>query len=102
MKEKDTIHEEGKKFGSLVGHVLDTLPFRKLLNMNRPKEFLSTFNQGIKKYIKGDWKTSGILLEKCLKLDPNDGPTKTIYEFLKGENFTSPNDWNGSRNLTSK
>lgn len=102
QEEKDIIHAEGKRQGNLVQYVLEKPAFKKLLKLKRPKEFLPIFKSAIDDYIKGDWRESGRKFEKCMELDSHDGPTKTLYEYIKGENFTAPSDWEGFRSLTSK
>ena len=104
IEDKEKMHLEAKNNagGDIVSYVLEHHNFKRLITLNRHKDFLQTYNMAIQAYIEGSWKKSGQLYEKVLELDPNDGPSKTLYEFIKGENFTAPSDWNGSRSLSSK
>lgn len=101
-KDKEYLHSEGKRSGGLINYILETHAFRRLLHMNRSVDFIPTFEEATDCYIDGDWERSKELLEECLEMDSNDGPSKTLYEFMKGENFIPPDDWKGFRSLTSK
>ena len=46
-------------------------------------------------------KDSGIF-EECLEEDSADGPTNTLYNYIKKFDFKSPDNWKGERELTSK
>ncbi len=102
MKEKEYVHFKGQKFGNLVKYVLTTVHFKQLLNLNRDSRFVPTHKDAVQAYINGEWRKSRALFECCLEIDPNDGPSKTIYEFIKSNNFSCPSDWNGYRSLNSK
>jgi class 3 adenylate cyclase len=102
LREKEYLHAEGKRTGNFIEYILNTPPFKRLLSPFRPKLFNDTFKDAIDNYISGDWQQSGNLLEKCMEIDPQDGPTKTIYEYIKGLNFIKPDDWKGFRALTNK
>ena len=65
------------------------------------KEFQKQFAEGYQNYKKGMWKDAKTIFEKCVK-QRNDGPSKTLLEFMEETNFVAPSDWDGYRALTSK
>ena len=36
------------------------------------------------------------------KIDPNDGPTKILLDYIKSRKLKAPDGWKGVRELTSK
>jgi hypothetical protein len=48
------------------------------------------------------WDTAKELLEQALQIMPNDGPSRTVLDYMAGRNFDAPDDWTGCRALTSK
>jgi len=42
------------------------------------------------------------LLTQCLKINPRDGPTLTLKEYLEEMNGVPPSSWDGFRELTEK
>lgn len=106
IKLKELIHLNGKKAGNLIQYVLGTKYFKRLLHLKRDIDFKPTFDKAIQAYLDGRWTESGELLQKCGEMDPNDGPTKTIYSYIQSRNFTvekeGENAWKGYRALTSK
>jgi hypothetical protein len=92
--------EEEEEVG-IAKIVLSKNSFRELLTTNKTKKFYETFREAFKYYIGGVWDVAGKLFEECLKLDETDGPTKTLYQYIKEKNF-KPVRWKGYRDLTSK
>lgn len=64
--------------------------------------FNDLFKAGFKGYLDGDWSLSKRKFEECLNLKPDDGPTNTLYEVLKENDFIAPEEWKGYRVLTEK
>jgi len=64
--------------------------------------FYETFKAGFKSYLKGDWSSAKRKFEECFTLQPDDGPTHNLYEFLKENDFIAPEEWQGFRTLTEK
>jgi class 3 adenylate cyclase len=72
------------------------------LTRNHNPEFYQKFRLGFDGYVKGNWQIAKTQFETCLELDPNDGPTKTLLNYLKECNYKAPEDWTGYRILTEK
>lgn len=106
IKMKELIHANALKNGGITNYILTSRAFKSLLTIKRPDNFLLVFNEAISNYIKGDWAKSGTQLTECLKMDPEDGPSKTIYNYLQSYNFKAvtegDNKWEGYRALSSK
>lgn len=64
--------------------------------------FNKVFKFGVDTYIQGDWKTARRVFERCFSLRSDDGPTKTLYNFMKSFGFEKPSNWNRCRELTEK
>ena len=75
--------------------------FRELQKSLHP-EFLETYRNGLKKYIKGSWGEAKKIMEMCLMLKPNDGPTNRILKAMSAHNFKSPGDWKGYVDMGDK
>ena len=56
--------------------------FREL-RRHYDKMFTKKFNEAYKKYIQGDWATAEDLLTLCLKMNPKDGPSMTLKNFIE-------------------
>ena len=76
--------------------------FMELLNTNKGDEFYTAWEQATNLYKIGNWKEAGEKFSECARLDPTDGPTKTLYSFLLSSNFVKPDDWKGERVLPTK
>ena len=91
-----------EQFGSVGAYAITRNSFYELLNINRPNEFLINFNEGFQNYIDGEWIKAKEFFHECLKLDPKDGPTKTLENFIRSYNYQKPSSWMGYRPLSSK
>ena len=74
----------------------------KELRRHYDRVFTKKFNEAYKKYILGDWATAEDLFAQCLKMNPNDGPTITLKNYIEELNGTPPTTWKGFRELTDK
>jgi class 3 adenylate cyclase len=70
-----------------------------LLTCFNNQEFLGYFNTAIQAYERGDREMSKDYFEKAKVIVPKDGPTLSIYEFMKSNVFEKPDGWNGVRTL---
>lgn len=106
IKMKELIQANALKNGGITNYTLTSRAFKNLLTLKRSSNFIPLFNEAISNYIKGDWGKAGSLLTECLKIDPEDGPTKTIFNFIQSNNFKAvlegDNKWEGFRALSSK
>lgn len=60
------------------------------------------FFQGFEKYISGNWSESNGFFTQILNLNPLDGPTTTLLNYIKNHNYVSPDSWPGYRELIEK
>ena len=60
------------------------------------------FKDAYRKYIEGDWATAEDLLAQCLVINPRDGPSIALKEYIESENGIRPANWDGYRILTEK
>ena len=92
------IEEEGK-----ASALFETDKDLKAMTSGNGKgPFYELFKAGFQAYLSGDWSAAKRKLEECLNLRPDDGPTHTIYEVLKENDFITPEEWKGYRELTEK
>jgi class 3 adenylate cyclase len=94
---EEIANKNGTKF------ILQKKGFKELLtDKRRPALFYEKFREGFNNYISGNWEKSYKLFKDAIFLDPNDGPTKTLMNFIKKNNKKAPDNWKGYRELTSK
>lgn len=74
----------------------------KEMRQNYDKILTKKFSEAYKKYISGDWATAEDLFSQCLKINPNDGPTLTLKNYIEELNGSPPSNWKGFRELTEK
>ena len=72
------------------------------LQADLPLQFESRFEKGMDAYIGGDWAAARVAFESVLEIMPNDGPTKTLMEFMRQSDFVKPVEWDGARELIEK
>ena len=98
-REIDLITVKGKNKPVRVYELLD----EKGKLAKEKKDLLEEFDKGLQAYRKQDWDKAIKHFESALKIDKNDGPSKTYVERckqLKTEKL--PKDWDGVFVLTSK
>ena len=109
QKEKAKIFKEKKimlenlieQYGSVCSIILEKESYMELLD-EKSEEFYDSWEEAMELYKKGKWTEAKIYFEECIKEDPNDGPSNTLYNYIKKFNFESPKNWKGERELTSK
>ena len=96
-------YENGQK-GKSIGEIYfkESKGFKQILTHKKSELFYSNFEEGLNHYLYGDWEEASSFLYRALYLDNSDGPTKTILEYIKKNEFKAPEDWDGYRVLTSK
>ena len=82
--------------------LLEKDSYLELLNTKKNEQFYEFWDDGIDYYKSGDFKNAGKLFKKCLKIDPSDGPVKTLLNYFDKCKYITPKDWKGVRELTSK
>lgn len=66
-------------------------------------DFYAEYNEAIEAYLDGEWEYAIEAMDKCLTLDPDDGPCKEMKRFLQDENNSqAPEKWMGYRNVDYK
>ena len=96
-------YENGQK-GKSIGEIYfkESKGFKQILAHKKSELFFSNFEEGLNHYLYGDWEEASNFLYRALYLDNSDGPTKTILEYIKKNEYKAPEDWDGYRVLTSK
>jgi len=59
---------------------------RRLLHfhtMSSREPFIKNYKKGFKNYLKGNWVESNKYFQKCLLINPADGPSKVLNNFIK-------------------
>ena len=87
---------------SVPDYIFQLNSFDELFELKRSPDFLDIFNDACQNYIEGNWAYAKESFEECLELDPNDGPTKTLMNFMKETNYIAPKEWEKCRELKSK
>ena len=108
-KEKKTIFAEKKmkleamieEYGAVTPIILDKKDYRELIKY-RTENFKDSWNNGIECYKSGNWKDANMYFQTCYKMDPNDGPSKILLDYIRARKLQAPKDWKGVRELTSK
>ena len=82
--------------------VLVKSSYMELLKTKRNEEFYSLWNDGVTCYKEGNFNKAGECFKKCLAIEPNDGPAKTLLKYFEKVKYMKPQGWKGVRELTSK
>lgn len=64
----------------------------------RDRTYRSNFNRALDAYFDGDWETSYSELTSVLNIDPEDGPAKFLFNYIKTRLLNADVDWEGHRN----
>ncbi len=99
---KDAFQREVELMKSAARLVLQKSSYLEMLETGRNEEFYSIWDEGIAFYKKGDFRNAGNKFKKCLELNKNDGPAKTLLAYFEKCNYKAPDNWIGVRELTSK
>jgi hypothetical protein len=79
---------------------------RRLLHFHRMSSrepFIKNYRKAFKHYVKGEWQKSHEYFSKCLLINPFDGPSKVIDDFIMSNSLNSESlNWQGYRVLTEK
>jgi class 3 adenylate cyclase len=66
------------------------------------EKYRDLFHHGYDEYVKGNWGSAGGIMERCLRMWPNDEPARGILWYMSRSNFRAPASWEGFRALDSK
>ncbi len=92
----DTVKVKGKNQGVSIYEIFDNERNNNLAGI------IEDFNILFKDYQSGEWKKSLQMIEKILKIRPNDGPTILLRERCEEFIKNPPEKWSGVFELTSK
>ncbi len=101
---KNKLWEKYKKSNLSIGklYIKQSRGLRETLKTIKCKMFYTSFEDGLSEYIDGNWDEAYQNLLKARYLYKNDGPTKTLLDFIKANKCIKPHNWKGYRELTSK
>ena len=104
MNKKNKLWEKYKKSNLSIGklYIKQSRGLRETLKTIKCKMFYTSFEDGLSEYIDGNWDEAYQNLLKARYLYKNDGPTKTLLDFIKANKCIKPHNWKGYRELTSK
>lgn len=94
LQMKDNVDEKLVK-GAKNSLFIEDKDFENLLSLNY--EFRKIFRNAVDFYQLGAWDASKNLLEDCFLLEPNDGPSRFIYNYMKSFDFVKRANWRGFR-----
>ena len=89
------------EYGAVTPIILEKESYIELIKQ-RSFEFNDSWKNGIECYKSGDWKNANMYFQTCSKVDPNDGPTKILLDYIRSRKLKAPDGWKGVRELTSK
>ena len=71
-------------------------------------EFLEIFKEGVALYLSGDWQgakkqleRSDLYMRESAPALGGDGPSQTLLQYMKNQNYEAPSTWKGYRPLTA-
>ena len=65
-------------------------------------QFAENYAAAYALYKQGEFAEAHAKLNEGLKINPKDGPSKTLIEVIEEHDKQAPRDWKGYRALTSK
>jgi len=99
---KELFQREIEMVKSVTNIIFEKDSYIELTRTKKTEEFYHEWEEGVKFYKNGYFKQAAQQYEKCLKIDPDDGPAKTLLTYIKNRNYKKPEGWKGVRELTSK
>ena len=99
---KELFQREIEMVKSVTNIIFEKDSYIELTRTKKTEEFYHEWEEGVKFYKNGYFKQAAEQYEKCLKIDPDDGPAKTLLTYIKNRNYKKPEGWKGVRELTSK
>ena len=102
LKEKKMMIESLiEEYGSISPIILEKKSYWELID-EKSEIFYDAWENAMRLYKKGEWHEAKKYFEECLKEDAEDGPSNTLYNYIKQFNFKSPANWKGQRELLNK
>jgi len=99
---KELFQREIEMCKSVSTIIFEKDSYMELMHTKKTEDFYKFWEEGVKYYKNGYFKQAAEEYEKCLKIDPDDGPAKTLLTYIKNRNYQKPEGWKGVRELTSK
>ena len=90
-----------EEYGSISPIILEKKSYWELID-EKSEIFYDAWENAMRLYKKGEWHEAKKYFEECLKEDAEDGPSNTLYNYIKQFNFKSPANWKGQRELLNK
>lgn len=97
-REMDVIQVVGRK-GSVK--IFELMGLKGRLP-EREKNLIEIYQQGLQSYKKSDWSQAIQAFERCLELNPDDGPSKVLLKRCQELRESPPENWEGVYTLSSK
>jgi len=73
-------------------------------NYSNQNDFYIEYNEAMEAYVDGEWEPAIEALDKCLAIDPEDGPSIELKRFMKNDNLQAnslvPEQWPGYRSVS--
>ena len=82
----------------MISNDADMVQLRRRFN----KDMEEVFRRAYRYYLQGKWTAAEELLDYCLRMEPNDGPARTLRNYIVQLNGIPPNAWRGYRELEEK
>ena len=102
LKEKKMMIESLiEEYGSISPIILEKKSYWELID-EKSEIFYGAWENAMRLYKKGKWHEAKKYFEECLEEDSEDGPSNTLYNYIKEFNFKSPANWKGQRELINK
>ena len=64
-----------------------------MLKETRNNQFQKLFAEGRQEYFSGNWENARKKLEEVLEIGINDGPSKTLLNYMKEFKFVASEEW---------
>ncbi|OQS03511.1 hypothetical protein THRCLA_04178 [Thraustotheca clavata] len=81
---------------------LSTIADLKQIQKRMAIEFRIAFDEGVVKYLEGNWQEATSLIEHALCFEPEDGPSTSLLRVMREHHCEAPATWCGYRTLTEK
>jgi len=109
-RQKAANHEKTILFTKILNEEITTTELlnrdkevRRLLHfhkMSSREPFIKNYNRAFNSYLKGNWEKAHENFSKWLLINPLDGPSKCLEEYIKDHNYDSKDiHWKGYRQL---
>eukprot|EP00831_Metopus_contortus_P018240 TRINITY_DN17778_c0_g1_i1.p1 TRINITY_DN17778_c0_g1~~TRINITY_DN17778_c0_g1_i1.p1 ORF type:complete len:150 (-),score=45.20 TRINITY_DN17778_c0_g1_i1:39-488(-) len=95
-------HEEVKGELRSISSIYEKDKDFAVMRRNINEAFTQQFEEGFQNYLDGNWNQAVENMKKALVVNPTDGPTITLLNYMENRNCQAPITWIGVRELTEK